>query len=181
MTRSTFLFIGARAGAFAGVLAIAITACGDKQPAPAADSTGATSTASTTDTVKVQGVWSDSVTAKSQYVAEYVNGKLVVIEEQMLLADSTTSTRAYFYSTEYALTRLVEDRALTAASSNSTPTTLRSIMNIFLTGNTVDSATKRVDAVAKTVQPYEIDNMRRHEREIFARVAKTYTAPRSDR
>lgn len=181
MTRSTFLFVGARAGALGGVLAVAMAACGDKQPAPAADSTGASSTASSADTVKVQGVWSDSVTAESRYAAEYVNGKLVVIEEQMLLADSTTSTRTYFYSSEYALTRLVEDRALTAASSNSTPTTLHSLLNIYLAGDKVDSATKTVDHVQKTVQPYEIENMRKHEREIFARVPVTSTVPRTER
>lgn len=61
------------------------------------------------------------------------------------------------------------------------PELLHSLLNIYLTGNTVDSATKKVDFVAKTVQPYEIENMRRHEREIFARVPVTYTAPRTDR
>ena len=83
MTRSTFLLVGA--------LAAAVTACGESKPAPAADSTAASSTASATDTVKVQGIWSDSVTAESAFTAEYVNGKLVVIEEQMLLADAQTS------------------------------------------------------------------------------------------
>ena len=171
----------ARAAAGVSLTALAIAACSDTRPAPNAADRGASLAAGAVDTVKVPSVWSDSLTAQSSYVAEYVNGQLVVIEEQMLLADSTSSTRAYFYDATYAPTRLFEHRVLTAASSNSTPTILRSILNIYLTGNTVDSASKLVDSVAKNVQPYEIDNMRRHEREIFARVAKTYTAPRTDR
>ena len=160
--------------------ALAAAACADKN-APVADSTDATDAASSTDTVKVQGVWSDSVTAQSAYTAHYVNGKLVVIEEQMLLADSTTSSRTYFYNTEFAPTRLTEHRALMAASGNSTPTMLHATLNIYLSGYRIDSATKRVDVTDKNVQPYEIDNLRKHEREVFARVATTYTAPRSTR
>jgi hypothetical protein len=38
-----------------------------------------------------------------------------------------------------------------------------------------------VDLAAKPVQPYDIDNLRKHEREIFARVATTYDAPRTNR
>lgn len=157
----------------------AVLACGDKTASAVGDS--ATTTTSATDTLKVQGVWSDSITAESGYIAEYVNNKLVVIEEQMLLADRTISSRAYFYDTTYAPTRLFEHRALTAASSNSTPKMLHSLLNIYLTGDKIDSATKTVDRVAKTVQPYEIENARKHERVIFARVSKTYTAPRTDR
>ncbi|WP_310569448.1 hypothetical protein [Gemmatimonas sp.] len=173
MTRSTFLLVAS--------LTATLTACGESKSAPAVESTAASSTASATDTMKVQGIWSDSVTAESGYLAEYVNGKLVVIEEQMMLADRTRSERAYFYSADFTPTRLFEHRALTAASSNSTPKTLHSLLNIYLTGDKVDSATKQVDFVKKTVQPYEIENMRKHEREIFARVSTTYTAPRTDR
>jgi len=177
MTRSKFLLGATLAcgGAFA------VTACEDSKRAPAADSATAMSPASSADTVKVKGVWSDSVTATSGYAAGYVNGKLVVIEEQMLLADSTRSSRTYFYDADYALTHLVENRVLTAASSNSTPTLLQSLLHIYLTGDTVDSTSKQVDLVAKTVQPYEIDNLRQHERELFARVPTTYTVPRTDR
>jgi len=171
-----------RGAALACMAALAATACADK-PAPVADSTATTAsaTASATDTVKVQGIWSDSVTAESAYQAEYVNGKLVVIEEQMLLADSTTSSRAYFYNADFAPTRLFEHRALMAASGNSTPKTLNSLLNIYLSGYKIDSAVKQVDFEAKTVQPYEIENMRKHEREIFARVPQTNSAPRTNR
>ena len=157
-------------------------ACAD-QKAPVADSTTAAITvpASAADTVKVQGRWSDSVTAESAYQAEYVNGKLVVIEEQMLFTDSATSSRAYYYNAEYAPTRLFEHRALKAASGNSTPTMLHAFLNVYLSGYRIDSATKTVDLAAKPVQPYDIDNLRKHEREIFARVATTYDAPRTNR
>jgi hypothetical protein len=162
--------------------ALVAAACADQKP-PLADSTVATPTTATspTDTVKVQGVWSDSVTAESAYQAEYVNGKLVVIEEQMLFADSATSSRAYFYNAEYAPTHLIEHRALKTASGNSTPTMLHARLDIYLSGYKVDSATKTVDIAAKAVQPYDIDNLRKHEREIFARVPTTYTPPRTDR
>jgi hypothetical protein len=157
-------------------------ACAD-QKATVADSTASTNTAtaSPTDTVKVQGVWSDSVTAESAYQAEYVNGKLVVIEEQMLFTDSTTSARAYFYNADYAPTRLFEHRALKAASGNSTPTMLHAFLNVYLSGYRIDSATKTVDLAAKPVQPYDIDNLRKHEREIFARVPVTNVSPRTNR
>jgi hypothetical protein len=162
--------------------ALVAAACTD-QKAPGADSTAAAITvpASAADTVKVQGRWSDSVTATSDYQAEYVNGKLVVIEEQMLFTDSTTSNRAYFYNAEYAPTRLFDHRALKAASGNSTPTMLHAFLNVYLSGYKVDSAIKTVDLAAKPVQPYDIDNLRKHEREIFARVPVTYVSPRTNR
>ena len=79
------------------------------------------------------------------------------------------------------VTRIVDERTLTAASGNSSPTTVRARLEVYLTGDRVDSSGKMVDNVAKTVQPYEIDNLRRHEREILARVSTTYAAPRTDR
>ena len=60
-------------------------------------------------------------------------------------------------------------------------TTVRARLEVYLTGDRVDSSGKTVDHVAKTVQPYEIANLRRHEREIFAHVSTTYAAPRTDR
>jgi len=178
--------IFARAAALVAVLAIALAialaaACGDKHADTRADSTAGAPVAVATDTVKRHGRWSDSVTAESEYTATYVNGKLVVIEEQMLFADSATSSRAYFYNAEYAPTRLFEHRALKAASGNSTPTMLHSLLNVYLSGYQIDSATKTVDLAAKDVQPYDIENLRKHEREIFARVPMTYDAPRTDR
>lgn len=126
MTRSKFL----RVATLVCAAAITVTACGERKPTPAVESTTATGASVSTDTVKVQGVWSDTVTAQSGYLAEYVNGKLVVIEEQMMFPDGTRSTRAYFYNADYTPTRLFEHRALTAASSNSTPKTLHSLLNI---------------------------------------------------
>lgn len=125
----------------------------------------------------MEGRWSDSVTSESGYVARYVNGTLAVIEEQMTFTDGMRSSRAYFYDDRVALTRIVDDRRLMAASGNSTPTMLHARLNVYLSGHTVDSAIKTVDLGAKPVQPYEIENLRRHEREIFARVAKTLAAP----
>jgi len=172
MTRSTFLLAATLTGG-----AFAVTACRDGKQTPDVETTATTSA----DTVKVKGVWSDSVTAESRYTAHYVNGELVVIAEEMLLADSTSSSRRYFYDADYAPTRFVERRTLTAASSNSTPAQLQSLLDIFLTGDTVDSTNKQVDGVPKPVQPYEIENMRQHERELFARVPTTHTAPRINR
>ena len=165
--------------------AASAAACGDKRAATRADST-ANSTAGApvavaTDTVKRQGSWSDSLTAQSDYTAAYVNRQLVVIEEQMVFPDGLRSSRTYFYGDRSAPTRIVDERTLTAASGNSSPTTVRARLDVYLTGDRVDSSGKMVDNVAKTVQPYEIDNLRRHEREIFARVSTTNSAPRTNR
>ncbi len=184
MTRSKSLLVSTIAGAAAcTIAAFTVAACGDRRSTPAADSARPTSTSTSTssDTVNVQGVWSDRVTAESRYVARYVNGRLVVLEEQMVLADSTTSARRYVYDPDFAPTHLVEHRTLTAASSNSSPTILQSTLNIYLTGDRVDSTSKQVNSLAKAVQPYEIDNMRRHERELLARVPTTLTTPRPNR
>ena len=165
--------------------AASAAACGDKRAATRADST-ANSTAGApvavaTDTVKRQGSWSDSLTAQSDYTAAYVNSQLVVIEEQMVFPDGLRSSRTYFYGDRSAPTRIIDERTLTAASGNSSPTTVRARLEVYLTGDRVDSSGKTVDHVAKTVQPYEIDNLRRHEREILARVSTTYATPRTDR
>ena len=129
----------------------------------------------------MEGRWSDSVTGESGYVAKYVNDTLAVIEEQMTFTDGMRSSRAYYYDDRVALTRIVEERRLMAASGNSTPTMLHALLNVYLSGYRIDSATKTVDLDAKPVQPYDIENLRQHEREIFARVPMTYTAPRTNR
>ena len=164
--------------------AASAAACGDKRAATRADST-ANSTAGApvavaTDTVKRQGSWSDSLTAQSDYTAAYVNSQLVVIEEQMAFPDGLRSSRTYFYGDRSAPTRIIDERTLTAASGNSSPTTVRARLEVYLTGDRVDSSGKTVDHVAKTVQPYEIANLRRHEREIFAHVSTTNSAPRTN-
>ena len=163
------------------VAAVLTAACGDKQTDTRADSTVGAPVSVATDTVKRHGRWSDSVTAESDYTAAYVSGELVVIEEQMVFPDGTRSARTYFYDRRSAPTRVVEERTLTAASGNSSPTTMRARLDVYFTGDRVDSSGKTVDHVAKTVQPYEIENLRRHEREIFARVPMTDAAPRSYR
>jgi hypothetical protein len=162
------------------LFACVIAACSDKPASTPADrsaSAGKSAKGSSSDTVKVQGVWSDSVTAESGFTAEYVNDTLVVIEEQMIFADGMRSIRAYFYDRNFAPTRIFEHRALTAASGNSTPKTMHSLVNIYLTGDKVDSSTKTVDLVPKPLQPYDIENLRKHERLVFARVTTTSKAP----
>lgn len=177
MTRSTVLLVAT----FAGGAACALTACGDRKAAPGTDTTAATGAASSPDTVSQSGVWSDSVTAESRYSARYVQGRLAVIEEQMLFADSTRSSRRYTYDENVALTHLSERRSLMVAAGDRSPTLLQSTLDLYFTGAQIDSATKRVDNVAKAVQPYEIDNMRKHERELFARVSATSTIPGTSR
>ena len=167
------------------MLALAVTAagaaaCGDKRAATLAGSTAGAPVSVATDTVKRQGSWSDSVTAESDYTAAYVNSQLVVIEEQMAFPDGLRSSRTYFYGDRSAPTRIIDERTLTAASGNSSPTTVRARLEVYLTGDRVDSSGKTVDHVAKTVQPYEIANLRRHEREIFAHVSTTNSAPRTN-
>lgn len=171
-TLSVVLFAVAVAGA---------VACEDKRTATRVDSTAGAPVSVSTDTVKRLGSWSDSVTAESDYTAAYVNGQLVVIEEQMVFPDGMRSSRTYFYGRRSAPIRIVDERTLTAASGNSSPTTVRARLDVYLTGDRVDSSGKTVDNVAKTVQPYEIENLRRHEREIFARASTMNTAPRTDR
>ena len=163
------------------VAAVLTAACGDKQTDTRADSRAGAPVSVATDTVKRQGRWSDSITAESDYTAVYVSGELVVIEEQMVFPDGTRSSRTYFYDRRAAPTRVVEERSLMTAAGNSSPTTMRVRLDVYFTGDRVDSSGKTVDNVAKTVQPYEIENLRRHEREIFARVPMTDAAPRTDR
>jgi len=165
----------------AALVAVLAAACGDQQADTRADSTADAPVSVATDTLRRQGRWSDSVTAESDYTAAYVSGELVLIDEQMVFPDGTRSSRTYFYDRRAAPTRVVEERTLVAASGNSSPTTMRARLDVYFTGDRVDSSGKTVDNVAKTVQPYEIENLRRHEREIFARVPMTYAAPRTDR
>jgi hypothetical protein len=129
------------------------------------------------DTLRQRGVWSDSGTAESEFAALYVNRALVAIDEQMHFTDGMRSTRRYRYDGVQQLRQISEERSLTAASGNSTPTLLRSHVEVYFTGDRVDSSRKVVDAVPTTLQPYDIDNFRRHERIIAARVPTTYTAP----
>lgn len=163
-----------------GVAALCVAAaCTDTSSDTSAD-TGAQPRAlvvSAGDTITQQGVWSDSGTAESEFAALYVDRALVAIDEQMHFTDGMRSTRRYRYDGAQQLRHISEERTLTAAAGNSTPTVLRSRVEVYFTGDRVDSSRKVVDAVPTTLQPYDIDNLRRHERIIAARVSTTYTPP----
>lgn len=155
------------------VVATALACTGTSSDAPSRSSAHS----ATGDTLTRQGVWSDSVTAQSEFVATYVNGSLRTIDEQMRFTDGMRSTRRYVYDVTSQPVLISEQRTLMVPSGNSSPTELRASAQLYLTGDRVDSTHKTVDGKQQTLQSYDIENLRQHERVIAARVSPTFIAP----
>lgn len=82
------------------------------------------------------------------------------VQERATFGDDGTVTRRYAFDASGALASMVEERDQTVFSGDKSPTKLRTEFTVRITAGDT-SADKRVDSAPASVQPFEIDNVRR--------------------
>ncbi|MBL0938253.1 MAG: hypothetical protein IBJ03_05135 [Gemmatimonadaceae bacterium] len=151
----TFDLIPARARlATLAVCAVFITACtsGDRAPAD----TTATATMSS-DT----GAWQDG-DEQIAWSSDIVDGNITEITEQVTFGTDGRAERVLRFTPSGSLTEFRETRTQTVQNSAQSPSTMRVELQVTFAGDTVVSQSKTVDGAPSTVQPYDLDNIRRH-------------------
>jgi endonuclease YncB( thermonuclease family) len=173
-TRATFAWLGVAAACCA-------VGCSDEtKTAPAPRTTGTASGASTstipataavaslhvtrmakTDTVVIAGEAGD-VTERSTYTAYAVDGHIARIDEVSAPGSETKFVRAYVLDARERLAHMTEDKSQMVSNTNASPSEQHVNSVVDLDSSIVRKSTKRVDGVEKPMQPWDLDNVRRH-------------------
>lgn len=152
--RSTMLML-------ATTLATSVSCDTPREPAVESARAGATRIAGTS--APVAHVDGDE---KSELVfTRRVDGALDV-QERATFGDDGTVTRRYAFDASGALASMIENREQTVFSGDRSPAKLRTEFIVRITASDT-AADKRVDGAPATVQPFEIDNVRRRATAVY--------------
>ncbi len=140
------------------LLMLPLMACvaGDKAPNAATDSAAAMATAAA-DT----GAWQNG-DEQIAWSSNIVDGQITEITEQVTFGTDGRAERTLRFTADGTLTAFREIRTQTVQQSAESPTTMRVELDVTFAGDSVLSQTKTVDGTPATVQPWDIENIRRH-------------------
>ena len=143
------------------LLLLATLACGgggDSSAGSSASAAAAGSTASTPTTQRGEFVDGDE---RSTWMRTVKPDGTTSIEDDARFGEDGQANRVFTFDTTGALVRATEQRSQTAqGTGNTSPSTIRTELIIDFSG-AAPVATKMVDDVRRTVEPFEIENMRR--------------------
>lgn len=142
------------------LLMLPLLACvaGDKAPNASTDSAAATAlAAAAADT----GAWQNG-DEQIAWSSNIVDGQITEITEQVSFGTDGRAERTLRFTADGALTAFSEIRTQTVQQSAKSPTTMRVELDVTFAGDSVRSQTKTVDGAPATVQPWDIENIRRH-------------------
>lgn len=142
------------------LLMLSFMACvaGDKAPNATANSAAATAlTTAAADT----GAWQNG-DEQIAWSSNIVDGQITEITEQVTFGTDGRAERTLRFTADGALTAFREIRTQTVQQSAESPTTMRVELDVTFAGDSVRSQTKTVDGAPATVQPWDIENIRRH-------------------
>lgn len=137
------------------VLPLMACAAGDRAPNAAADSSAVAMAAADT------GAWQDG-DEQIAWSSNIVDGQITEITEQVTFGTDGRAERTLRFTADGALTAFREIRTQTVQQSAQSPTTMRVELDVTFAGDSVLSQTKTVDGAPATVQPWDIENIRRH-------------------
>ncbi len=171
-----------RRGLFAALFAsAALAACGGKD-LPAADTlrtTGAASpsadattglrvrSAPGSDTVLIEGVWSDAA-ERSNWTAAAIRGFIVRIEERAPVGGDDSFTRHFAFDSTGQLVHADDVRSQMVANPSASPSLMHVESTIAFRAGEVVRANKTVDGVPEPVQQWDIENVQRHAAALLA-------------
>ena len=143
------------------LVCVAFTACGD------AKSVGRSESASAViDATPRSGTWSDA-DEKSTWIATRVVANALRIDESATFAADSRASRMFLFDSAGHLISMSDNREQTVQSGNSSPRALRSMLVIAFVNDSATRTSKQVGGAERPVQPYEIDNARRHAQQLL--------------
>lgn len=122
------------------------------------------------------GVWSGAE-GHSSWHAVLEGPQVRQLDEVALFTDSTRAMRQFrFDSLGGWLLSAREERSQKVYGAHATPDTVNTIIEIEWHADSLVRSSKRVNSADKLLQPYEVNNLREHARELL-RIARAGTAP----
>lgn len=164
----------ARALVLQTVLALSIAACSKNADTPAVGGgpklpdgrvPSALVQALDTNTMKAMeqrtGDWQDA-DASSKWRAMASGGKVRLIDETMHVGESSTRRVTHYFTDDGKLAAYYEFRIQTVTAGDRPPAKQYVLFKLELVGDSISRSEKTVDGAAQPVQPFEIENARKH-------------------
>jgi len=113
------------------------------------------------DTLLIAGDLNDA-SDRSSFTAYASAQRIARIVEQSAPGSEASASREWLYDSNQQLASVSDEKSQLASNGNASPTMMRVKTNIELRGTEIIRATRTVDGVSRTLQPWDIDNYRRH-------------------
>ncbi len=108
--------------------------------------------------------------ARSTWHAILSGPHVVQLDEVALATDSSRAMRQIQLDTTGRLTAVREERLLVVRGQAVVPDTVRTVIALAWQGDSLAQRDKQVNGAARPLQPYELDNLRRHVDELLVLV-----------
>ncbi|MCC6244519.1 MAG: hypothetical protein IT353_16875 [Gemmatimonadaceae bacterium] len=125
-----------------------------------------------------EGAW-QGADERSTWRAMLNGARITQIDEVSLLTDSTRAMRQFRFDSTETLATMREEKEQVLYGAKATPDTVRTIMELEWQGDSIVRSSKKVNGEDRMPQPYEVDNVRAHARDLVstARAGTTTTPP----
>ncbi|MEI6739487.1 MAG: hypothetical protein WCK74_04165 [Gemmatimonadaceae bacterium] len=115
--------------------------------------------------------------ARSTWHAILSGPHVVQLDEVALSTDSSRAMRQIQLDTTGRLTAVREERLLVVRGQAVVPDTVRTVIALAWQGDSLTQRDKQVNGTPRPLQPYELDNLRRHVDELLVLVRTGTTTP----
>lgn len=113
------------------------------------------------------GTW-QSADAASEWRSRASGGKIRMVDERMKVGETSSRRISHYYTDDGKLSALIEFRIQTVMASDKSPGQQFVLMKLEFAGDSVSHQEKTVDGNPQPIEPYEIDNARKHSMEMLA-------------
>ena len=152
-----------------------VVACSgsDRAPATSHRTTGSTDTRASgsaslrvstlpgSDTIAIAGTATDAAD-HSAFTAYAIGGQVVRIDETSAAGTDDRYARSYAFDERGRLVHMSEDKSMLVSNSNASPTPMHVNLSLDWADGVATRSSKRVDGAERAVQPWDIDNAKRH-------------------
>jgi hypothetical protein len=112
------------------------------------------------------GTWSEA-DASSKWRAMANDGKIRLIDETMLVGESSSRRITHYFTDDGKLAASLELRIQTVTSGNKSPEKQFVLIKLEFAGDSTTRTEKTVNGVGQPLQPFEIENARKHAMVLF--------------
>lgn len=112
------------------------------------------------------GNWSEA-DAASKWRAMASGGKIRLIDETLTAGESSTRRTTHYFTEDGKPAAYIEFRIQTVMTGDKSPEKQFVLLKLEFTGDSASKVEKTVNGVAQPVQPFEIENARKHSMVLF--------------
>lgn len=128
------------------------------------------------DAAAKSGVWSDG-DERSTWTATRDDPNTWRIDEAAQFGDDGRAARRFVFDSMGTLRTVSDEKQQTAQRGNATPGLMRSVLQMEFAGDSATHVRKQVDGTDRSVQPFEIENSRRHAQQLWTLARQSTSRP----